>query len=1734
MDQQQVVYYQLYLSLVSPATAGLHPNGTQDWLKFPNGSVSVGTTHLDLLPDHPVPADDAYILVYTESTLAEQTTPVGQALNDSLASVRNVSFTDLDLDQEELGGNVTWEAVPPEEQAELVTLHDVYLAEDEVGAGRSQFASTKGDTVPLEAETPRRSFSHLLVFTRSSLAEQSRAAFLGLSDTTRLVQNLSFVDQDLDAEDLGGNVSWRQPEDSSLVVHYTVYLATSGWGADRSQVAQVEVGSTVAPVQPDTPLNFTQVLVYAQSLLAEQTTPVALNISDTVASVSNVEFVDKDLDTAELGGNVTWTEPLIDYNFVQFYDVYLANSSYGAFRAQLGAPLGAGLAETAVPVDLAQEFHTHIVVYTRSVLVEQSTPVAAQISDTSSDVQNVTFTDEDLDAEDLGGRIYWDSPAEFSQVTGYNIYISQDAFGGGRSLIAEQTLNESRQAVLAADYTLANFRHLVLYSRSSLAEQTTPVAFELSDSESVVVGLNFTDKDLDGSELGGTITWQEAGDSQLVVAYDLYLSESASGEARARLNESLPADVFDLDVPPEFPLGSATHVTIFTRSSLVEQTTPAAINISDAAWNVQEVSFFDMDLDGADLGGRIDWIPPAEELLVTSYVAYLAANASGAASDGRLQIAEVSYTQHFADLAPEQQQDFEGGFLSHVVVFTKSSLVEQTTPTALEVNDTAASVSGIVFVDRDLDEAELGGNITWQAPLDSQLVTLYSVYLSASFDAENRSQIATDVPIGTTLAQLAPETPQRWFTYVNIYTKSPVIEQTTPASLVISDSVAVLADVQLVDEDLDANELGGNISWRVVEELDLITTFAVYFTSNTSWQGLRRRTGEDVVVAEYAQLFIPPETDPPLSSYSWASVFPSSSLAERTTPFSAPVNDTISPVWNISFTDLDLDLQDLGGRITWTEPLEASQVTHYLVYLSANSSGEARSQVANEVPIDQLFIDLVPETPQLDRSFIVVYTRSVLAESTTPSSLAISDSFAVAEVNFTDQDLDATQIGGVISWTAPLPDQHLVDHFVVYLSDSVGNNRSQLSEPFTREVSIPPELYFAPHTHVAVFGASVLAEQTTPSTVEIYDADASVTNIVFQDKDLDELEMGGDILWTAPADSEQVTYYGVFLRGDTTLQIPGPVGGLVPLGTEREFLAADTAIAGFQEVAIFTRSSLVEQSTAVALSIEDEIASVSTVTFQDADQDIDMLGGRIQWQLPNDTSEVDFYVGYFAASPGANDPNDASARRFEFEIVPADFYDLPFQTPQSGFGYFLVYTKSSLAEQTTPTSLEMVDFCQNVPTLENMSLYIEQGTIVLAHYDVPEMVITKLTKVSEDGLSMEFAPLRKGPVTMIITSTTDVVGMTSTHVQNLVNAKGGASCQIDRYLTAACSNVTLQLSGCALPVGGLHNYRLWILQADETTTLPEAAYIDFVIASVLFDQGPLLYFRNQTSVGIQYIPSHQGFEWLYVLPTAGGVADQVFAGEDYLQWNQRVKSAYLGQGCQSMQVPIKGKEVKISFLHDCFFELGQGYRLFILLEDGLNRMDGTLKTMEFVYQGEMTRDSAIPYSHPVPVSTRWRVVPTTSVSSQWKLLRLRMFSDVSCERAVAVFPSPYRDPLLSTLREGAVLPNGAAFSKPGPMPANIFEAEGAWVSGQPCDANGCYIGFSFGVGGEHEAPEVSVACVELLQSEVAGEFAEGLELQYHDGQSYVGYRQASGLKGGLAKLPSFNGTVGIHVDGAKR
>ena len=61
----------------------------------------------------------------------------------------------------------------------------------------------------------------------------------------------------------------------------------------------------------------------------------------------------------------------------------------------------------------------------------------------------------------------------------------------------------------------------------------------------------------------------------------------------------------------------------------------------------------------------------------------------------------------------------------------------------------------------------------------------------------------------------------------------------------------------------------------------------------------------------------------------------------------------------------------------------------------------------------------------------------------------------------------------------------------------------------TYELAVPAETPLGNFTHFLVFARSSFVEQSTPAGHEIYDASAVVTDIVFDDKDLDPEELGG-------------------------------------------------------------------------------------------------------------------------------------------------------------------------------------------------------------------------------------------------------------------------------------------------------------------------------------------------------------------------------------------------------------------------------------------------------------------------------------------------------------------------------------------------------------------------------------------------------------------------------------------------
>ena len=63
---------------------------------------------------------------------------------------------------------------------------------------------------------------------------------------------MSRMAKDLDYGDLGGDFTWRAPQDLSHVTQYSVYLAEDSKGTKRSAVQNVPVGTNKVLVVADT------------------------------------------------------------------------------------------------------------------------------------------------------------------------------------------------------------------------------------------------------------------------------------------------------------------------------------------------------------------------------------------------------------------------------------------------------------------------------------------------------------------------------------------------------------------------------------------------------------------------------------------------------------------------------------------------------------------------------------------------------------------------------------------------------------------------------------------------------------------------------------------------------------------------------------------------------------------------------------------------------------------------------------------------------------------------------------------------------------------------------------------------------------------------------------------------------------------------------------------------------------------------------------------------------------------------------------------------------------------------------------------------------------------------------------------------------------------------------------------------------------------------------------------
>ena len=122
------------------------------------------------------------------------------------------------------------------------------------------------------------------------------------------------------------------------------------------------------------------------------------------------------------------------------------------------------------------------------------------------------------------------------------------------------------------------------------------------------------------------------------------------------------------------------------------------------------------------------------------------------------------------------------GDYTYFVVYTKSTLFEQTTPAFMsftEVTDTYR-VTDVLFIDDDPDPADLAGDVQWVPPAVNDSITQFNIYLAEDEGGTNRQQLAS-IPLGTNSYFIPLETPKLDHEWILIHSANNVSEQRTPA-----------------------------------------------------------------------------------------------------------------------------------------------------------------------------------------------------------------------------------------------------------------------------------------------------------------------------------------------------------------------------------------------------------------------------------------------------------------------------------------------------------------------------------------------------------------------------------------------------------------------------------------------------------------------------------------------------------------------------------------------------------------------------------------------------------------------------------------------------------------------------------------------------------------------------------------------------------------------------------------
>jgi hypothetical protein len=536
---------------------------------------------------------------------------------------------------------------------------------------------------------------------------------------------------------------------------------------------------------------------------------------------------------------------------------------------------------------LVPEGATHLQVFTKNVNGEMAAGVSVAIIDLGVPIYapvSMSFTDTDTDGGQIGGNVIITKAADETDITHYVLYWGSNSTTkqSGIPIVEIAKTGANLTHSFSANTVIPispNATHILAFTKNTDGEMGSGQFVAIGDlgvPVNAAASVAFTDTDLDGSQLGGTVTITNAANEADLTHYVLYWGSNSttkqSGTKIAEIAKTGANITFDFVTNTTIPTGpAATHLLVFTKNAGGEMASGVSVAITDLGVPVNaavSVAFTDTDVDGGQVGGSVTITKAGNETDISHYVLYWGSNST--TKKNQTPIANIAktganVTHNFA----ANTSIPTGPAATHLLVFTKNNDGEMGTGVNIAITDIGVpteAAGGISFTDGDTTAGEISGTVTIAEAQSEADLTHYVLYWGTnSTTKRSGSPIATIAKTGADVTHSfsantsIPTSPLA--THLLVFTRNDDGEMATGVSRTISDNDGSTGHRVFVSSLLYNGNMGGlsganTICANLAAAVPLTGTWKAILSdastdanTNISINGEVRNMNNDVVAA---------------------------------------------------------------------------------------------------------------------------------------------------------------------------------------------------------------------------------------------------------------------------------------------------------------------------------------------------------------------------------------------------------------------------------------------------------------------------------------------------------------------------------------------------------------------------------------------------------------------------------------------------------------------------------------------------------------------------------------------------------------------------------------------------------------------------------------------------------------------------------------------------------------------